>query len=80
MGYILNFAAVWRSFDLLLEGLALSLGARLRLDFDRLRHRPRHRLLLDVEIGPRPAPARAYVTIIRNTPILVDCALSVRHG
>jgi len=26
MGYTLNFAAVWRSFDLLLEGLALSLG------------------------------------------------------
>ena len=28
MGYTLNFAAVWRSFDLLLEGLALSLGPR----------------------------------------------------
>ena len=25
MGYTLNFSAVWRSFDLLLEGLALSL-------------------------------------------------------
>lgn len=26
MGYTLNFAAVWRSFDQLLEGLLLSLG------------------------------------------------------
>ena len=26
MTYSLNFAAVWRSFDLLLQGLALSLG------------------------------------------------------
>jgi hypothetical protein len=26
MGYTLNFAAVWRNFDFLLSGLALSLG------------------------------------------------------
>jgi hypothetical protein len=37
MGYTLNFAAVWRSFDLLLSGLALSLGARRRGDRHRLR-------------------------------------------
>ena len=72
MGYTLNFSAVWRSFDLLLEGLALSLAPGLRVDFDRLRDRPRHRVLPDVEIGAGyRRPARAYVTIIRNTPILV---------
>ena len=46
MGYTLNFAAVWRSFDLLLEGLALSLAPCLWSDFDRCGDRPHHRLLL----------------------------------
>jgi polar amino acid transport system permease protein len=71
MGYALNFSAVWRSFDLLLEGLALSLGLALAA------------ILAGCIIGlfvafalvSRAAllrsPAQIYVTIIRNTPILV---------
>jgi His/Glu/Gln/Arg/opine family amino acid ABC transporter permease subunit len=71
MGYTLNFAAVWRSFDLLLEGLALSLA----LAFGAI--------LIGAVIGLFTAfclisksgfikrPAGIYVTIIRNTPILV---------
>ncbi|MEK1890520.1 MAG: amino acid ABC transporter permease [Phyllobacterium sp.] len=71
MGYTLNFAAVWRSFDLLLQGLALSLA----LAFGAI--------LIGAIIGLITAfglisknglvkrPAGAYVTIIRNTPILV---------
>lgn len=71
MGYTLNFAAVWRSFDLLLEGLALSLA----LAFGAI--------LIGAAIGLFTAfcliskngfarrPAGIYVTIIRNTPILV---------
>ncbi len=71
MGYTLNFAAVWRSFDLLLEGLALSLA----LAFGAI--------LIGAVIGLVTAfgliskngfikrPAGIYVTIIRNTPILV---------
>lgn len=71
MGYTLNFAAVWRSFDQLLAGLALSLG----LAFVSI--------LIGVLIGLVVAfaltskhraarwPATVYVTIIRNLPILV---------
>lgn len=71
MGYTLNFAAVWRSFDQLLEGLLLSLG----LAFISI--------LIGAVIGILVAfaliaksgwvqrPAAAYVTIIRNLPILV---------
>ena len=71
MGYTLNFAAVWRSFDQLLEGLLLSLG----LAFISI--------LIGAAIGLVVAfaliakscwlkrPAAAYVTIIRNLPILV---------
>jgi len=71
MGYTLNFAAVWRSFDLLLEGLALALGLAFA------------GILIGCAIGLAVAfsltaksqlwrrPARLYVTIIRNTPILV---------
>jgi glutamine transport system permease protein len=71
MGYTLNFAAVWRSFDLLLEGLALSLALAFVA------------ILIGCAIGLATAfclmsksglyrrPARLYVTIIRNTPILV---------
>lgn len=71
MGYTLNFAAVWRNFDQLLEGLALSLG----LAFVSI--------LVGVLIGLVVAfalvskhriaswPATSYVTIIRNLPILV---------
>lgn len=71
MGYTLNFAAVWRSFDLLLSGLALSLGLAVTS------------ILIGAAIGLAVAfaltskkrlvgaPARLYVTIIRNLPILV---------
>ncbi|QND45280.1 amino acid ABC transporter permease (plasmid) [Rhizobium lusitanum] len=71
MGYTLNFAAVWRSFDQLLEGLLLSLG----LAFISI--------LIGVLIGLLVAfaltaksgwvrrPAALYVTVIRNLPILV---------
>ncbi len=71
MGYTLNFAAVWRSFDLLLEGLGLSLvlafagvligtAIGLAVAFN-----------LTTKSRIRRAPAQTYVTIIRNTPILV---------
>lgn len=71
MGYTLNFAAVWRNFDFLLSGLALSLGLAVVS------------ILIGAAIGlvtafalisKNPvvgAPARAYVTVIRNLPILV---------
>ncbi|WP_158816839.1 amino acid ABC transporter permease [Methylocapsa sp. S129] len=71
MGYSLNFAAVWRSFDLLLEGLALSLGLAVAA------------IVAGCVIGLFVAfalisknallrrPAAIYVAIIRNTPILV---------
>jgi len=71
MGYTLNFAPIWRSFDLLLSGLGLGLilavasiliGCVLGLvaAFGRL---SAHRLLRGLATG--------YVTAIRNTPILV---------
>lgn len=71
MGYTLNFSAVWRSFDLLLQGLALSLGLAVM------------GIAIGCVIGLVTAfgllskkallrrPAQLYVTIIRNTPILV---------
>jgi glutamine transport system permease protein len=71
MGYTLNFAAVWRDFDLLLAGLGLSLllavlsiaiGALIGLATGFVLH-GRPSLLR--------AAAAGYVTAIRNTPILV---------
>lgn len=71
MGYTLNFAVVWRNFDRLLEGLALSLGLAVLS------------ILIGAAIGLAVAfaliskyraaswPATAYVTLIRNLPILV---------
>ena len=71
MGYTLNFSAVWRSFDLLLEGLAISLALACAA------------IVIGCAIGLVTAfglmsksgryrrPARVYVTVIRNTPILV---------
>lgn len=71
MGYTLNFAAVWRNFDFLLSGLALSLG----LAFISI--------LIGAVIGLFSAfaltsknrygfaAAQVYVTVIRNLPILV---------
>lgn len=71
MGYTLNFAVVWRNFDQLLAGLALSLGLAVIS------------ILIGAVIGLAVAfaltsryratawPATAYVTLIRNLPILV---------
>jgi polar amino acid transport system permease protein len=71
MGYTLNFAAVWRNFDRLLEGLGLSLLLAVGA------------ILIGCAIGlvvafalrAKPiwlrGPAGVYVTAIRNTPILV---------
>jgi His/Glu/Gln/Arg/opine family amino acid ABC transporter permease subunit len=71
MGYTLNFAAVWRNFDLLLSGLALSLGLAVIS------------IVIGAAIGLAVAfaltsksrifgvPAQLYVTVIRNLPILV---------
>ncbi|MCW0000292.1 amino acid ABC transporter permease [Pararhizobium sp. YC-54] len=71
MGYTLNFAAVWRSFDQLLEGLALSLG----LAFISILIGALFGLLvafaLIAKSGWVQRPAATYVTIIRNLPILV---------
>ncbi|WP_315927105.1 amino acid ABC transporter permease [Mesorhizobium sp. SP-1A] len=71
MGYTLNFSAVWRSFDLLLEGLALSLG----LAFVAIAIGCIIGLVTAFGLLSRQAllrrPAQIYVTIIRNTPILV---------
>ena len=71
MGYTLNFAPVWRDFDLLLSGLGLGLflavvaiaigcGIGLVTAFGRLSPHAGLRRL-----------SGAYVTVIRNTPILV---------
>ncbi len=71
MGYTLNFAAVWRSFDQLLEGLALSLG----LAFISILIGAVIGLLVAFALisksGWVQRPAATYVTIIRNLPILV---------
>lgn len=71
MGYTLNFAAVWRSFDQLLEGLLLSLG----LAFISILIGAAIGLIvafaLTSKSGWLQRPAALYVTIIRNLPILV---------
>lgn len=71
MGYTLNFAAVWRNFDQLLEGLALSLG----LAFLSILVGALIGLVVAFALVSRHRiaswPATLYVTIIRNLPILV---------
>ena len=71
MGYTLNFAAVWRDFDLLLQGLGLSLllaaasivaGAALGLLVA---------FMLQSKQDLLRRTAGVYVTAIRNTPLLV---------
>ncbi len=71
MGYILNFSAVWRSFDLLLEGLALSLALACASILIGCAIGLFTAFCLMSKSGRYRRPARAYVTIIRNTPILV---------
>ncbi len=71
MGYTLNFAAVWRSFDQLLEGLLLSLG----LAFVSILIGALIGLMVAFALVSRSTwmktPAATYVTIVRNLPILV---------
>lgn len=71
MGYSLNFAAVWRSFDQLLEGLLLSLG----LAFASILIGALIGLFIAFALisknGWIRVPAATYVTVIRNLPILV---------
>jgi len=71
MGYTLNFAAVWRDFDLLLQGLGLSLllaaasilaGAVVGLAVA---------FMLQSRQSLLRRSAGVYVTAIRNTPLLV---------
>jgi len=71
MGYTLNFAAVWRGFDLLLAGLALGLAlAALSILIGSVIG-----LALAFVLNAKPSAGRglatAYVAAIRNTPILV---------
>ncbi len=71
MGYTLNFAAVWRSFDQLLAGLVLSLG----LAFASILIGALIGLVLAFALTAKVRvavwPATVYVTAIRNLPILV---------
>ena len=71
MGYTLNFAAVWRSFDLLLSGLALSLGLAVISIFIGAAIGLAVAFALTSKSRLVGAPARFYVTVIRNLPILV---------
>ena len=71
MGYTLNFAAVWRSFDLLLSGLALSLGLAVVSIFIGAAIGLVTAFVLTSKSRLIGAPARLYVTVIRNLPILV---------
>lgn len=71
MDYTLNFGAVWRNFEYLMSGLALSLGLAAVS------------ILIGAAIGlalafaltskrlALSAPARLHVTLLRNLPILV---------
>ncbi len=71
MDYVFNFAVVWRSFDRLLEGLGLSL----LLAVGAIAIGIAIGLVLGFALVSRSGVARRlaglYVTIIRNTPILV---------
>ncbi len=71
MGYTLNFAAVWRSFDLLLSGLALSLGLAVVSIFIGAAIGLAVAFALTSKSRLAGVPARLYVTVIRNLPILV---------
>jgi polar amino acid transport system permease protein len=71
MGYTLNFAAVWRSFDLLLAGLGLSLA----LAFAAIALGAAIGLMVAFGLLAKNRIIRrgcgVYVTALRNTPILV---------
>lgn len=71
MNYVLNFSAVWRSFDHLLGGLGLSL----LLAFASILIGAVLGLVVSFALVSPPGIARRvaglYVTVIRNTPLLV---------
>ena len=71
MGYTLNFNAVWRSFDRLLEGLGLSLLLAVAAIFMGCIVGLIVAFTLQSKGRVASGAARIYVTIIRNTPILV---------
>lgn len=71
MGYTLNFGAVWRDFDLLLSGLALGLGlAIVSILIGCVIGLAAAFAMISKQAGLRRI-AGTYVTVIRNTPILV---------
>ena len=71
MGYTLNFAAVWRDFDLLLQGLGMGLGLAVVSIFIG----SFLGLFVAFVLNSKPSIGRGlasgYVAVIRNTPILV---------
>jgi polar amino acid transport system permease protein len=71
MGYHLNFAAVWRDFDLLLSGLGLGLALAVVSILAGCVIGLVAAFAMLSRIRPARIAATAYVTAIRNTPILV---------
>jgi polar amino acid transport system permease protein len=71
MGYHLNFAAVWRDFDLLLSGLGLGLVLAVVSILAGCAIGLVAAFAMLSRIPPARIAASAYVTAIRNTPILV---------
>jgi polar amino acid transport system permease protein len=71
MGYHLNFAAVWRDFDLLLSGLGLGLALAVVSILAGCVIGLVAAFAMLSRIRPARIVATAYVTAIRNTPILV---------
>ena len=71
MGYTLNFAAVWRDFDLLVAGLGLGL----LLALISIAIGVAIGLVIGFVLNGKPSTSRglatSYVAVIRNTPILV---------
>lgn len=71
MGYMLNFDAVWRSLNALIEGLFLGLGLAVAAG---IAGSVIGLVLAFLLISPNRLlrrPASIYITIIRNTPLLV---------
>ncbi|HTJ57876.1 MAG TPA: amino acid ABC transporter permease [Devosiaceae bacterium] len=71
MGYTLNFAVVWRNFDLLLGGLGLSLGLAFVSIVIGIAIGLFTAFLLNAKRSIAHGAAVVYVAAIRNTPILI---------
>jgi glutamine transport system permease protein len=71
MGYTLNFAAIWRDFDLLLAGLALGLGLAIASILIGCGIGLVMAFVLNAKALLARGAASAYVAAFRNTPILV---------